>query len=898
MNLSKIEIEFLNRAKVLPTYPNEKIVTLVTENIKELGRLTALSFIEWVHENPNGVIALPTGKTPEYFIKYLKFFKRNWEKPIIKEELKKTDLKIDHFPATNNLKFVQLDEFFPLNPSQENSFTFYVKKHYLSFLQIKPENALLIDISQIDDLKHNYKKVFPNNKVDLSLLSRKPISNLEKKQKRILKIAQDFCRSYEEKIDTWGGIGFFLGGIGPDCHIAFNVNPSASDSITRLVKLNYPSQAAVAEDLGGIDLARNLAAITIGLGTITKNPNATIIIIAAGVAKSHQISQAIEGPITPEVPASALQKNKGARFYLTQGAAAKLHSRAIANLDYSVHKESLGTAKEDMIEEIIIGLALRLKKPLLSLNLTDFKNDAQGALLLPLIEQKLKETITKIQDHLITKIAKSTTLFTNKKILHTSPHHDDLILSYWPIIKKCLNSSNNKIVYFTSGFRGISDQFILNFIDQTNLELIKKNQNLIFTHDFNQLLDRYQRNYHQNKNLIEIDLLIFLKIVTEVFMIFGKNKINRLFSTLKKIKKEYLLSQYIDEKKNLHLAVLKLQELLNLSQDPSLFSIKKLKSMFNYKNLQQLKKQKINIFKISYCDLLELYQNESDQEKKAQFFNFLAIKILIKNLNIHIMPKVEKSRDRSLQNSKSISKEYNITLSDLKKQLKEELLKEKFFYHKTRTKIANLKSRIRELEAEREWHVAINKKIPVSHLRLHFYQGKTFNPLPNLEDDVLPLSKEIHNFTPDFITVAYDPEGTGPDTHYKALQVVAEAVKKTNSNVTLIGYRNIWHRFKFHEGDIFYPVTEADLSDLKNVFLNCFSSQKKAEFPSYQLDAPFSELAAKIQKDQLEKLKILLGTVYFTNNPDLKNAVGLVILKTMNKQEFVKNVIELKKNLK
>ena len=35
-------------------------------------------FLEWVSENPKGVISLPTGKTPEYFIKFTRYLLENW----------------------------------------------------------------------------------------------------------------------------------------------------------------------------------------------------------------------------------------------------------------------------------------------------------------------------------------------------------------------------------------------------------------------------------------------------------------------------------------------------------------------------------------------------------------------------------------------------------------------------------------------------------------------------------------------------------------------------------------------------------------------------------------------------------------------------------------------------
>ena len=47
-----------------------KIPYLIINNFPDLGLVISLRFIEWVIENPNGVVSLPTGKTPEFFIKW------------------------------------------------------------------------------------------------------------------------------------------------------------------------------------------------------------------------------------------------------------------------------------------------------------------------------------------------------------------------------------------------------------------------------------------------------------------------------------------------------------------------------------------------------------------------------------------------------------------------------------------------------------------------------------------------------------------------------------------------------------------------------------------------------------------------------------------------------------
>ena len=59
--------------------PVEKIPVIIVDNFPMLGKLTDLRFLEWVQNNPEGVISLPTGKTPEYFIKQVKHFLENWD---------------------------------------------------------------------------------------------------------------------------------------------------------------------------------------------------------------------------------------------------------------------------------------------------------------------------------------------------------------------------------------------------------------------------------------------------------------------------------------------------------------------------------------------------------------------------------------------------------------------------------------------------------------------------------------------------------------------------------------------------------------------------------------------------------------------------------------------------
>jgi glucosamine-6-phosphate deaminase len=52
---------------------------IIVDNFPLLGFLTAVRFLEWVSANPTGVVSLPTGKTPEFFIVWTVYLLNNWD---------------------------------------------------------------------------------------------------------------------------------------------------------------------------------------------------------------------------------------------------------------------------------------------------------------------------------------------------------------------------------------------------------------------------------------------------------------------------------------------------------------------------------------------------------------------------------------------------------------------------------------------------------------------------------------------------------------------------------------------------------------------------------------------------------------------------------------------------
>ena len=207
---------------------------ILVDNFPKMGFFTALRFLEWVNENPEGVISLPTGKTPEYFIKWTKHILDNWNSKDIKALREQYGLDIEKKPVLNNLSFVQIDEFYPISSEQHNSFYHYVMNFYIRDFGLDPKNSLLINCDEIPlhEGKH-FSEIFPDNIVDLSLRYREAKSSMEKIQQQSIFMIDDWCTEYEQKIREKGGIGFFLGGIGPDGHIAFNVRGSDRFSTTR-----------------------------------------------------------------------------------------------------------------------------------------------------------------------------------------------------------------------------------------------------------------------------------------------------------------------------------------------------------------------------------------------------------------------------------------------------------------------------------------------------------------------------------------------------------------------------------------------------------------------------------------------------------------------------------------
>jgi glucosamine-6-phosphate deaminase len=244
--------------------------------------------------------------------------------------------------------------------------------------------------------------------------------------------------------------------------------------------------------------------------------------------------------------------------------------------------------------------------------------------------------------------------------------------------------------------------------------------------------------------------------------------------------------------------------------------------------------------------------------------------------------------------------------------------------------IQKLKGEIREFEEELVWAYAGTSLNHVHHLRLGLYEEKKVEvpePVegptqdkpalrqaqgpqglhpqgPNFHRDVEPILNQLRELKPTVITVAIDYEGLGPNTHYKVMQSIAEAVRlwseETNlMDLKIFGYRNVWSTFHPAEANFYVPVSLNAFAVFEKAFRDSYLTQVKAEFPNPDFDGPFSELAESIWVKQLKDIQLILGKNYFYENahPLIRATHGLIFLKQMTAEGFVAFAEEMSKSM-
>ena len=744
-----------------------RVPYIVVDHFPRLGIFTALRFLEWVSENPEGVISLPTGKTPEYFIKYTRYLLDNWKRGEVKDILARYGLGNISRPDTRGLQFVQMDEFYPINPAQHNSFYNYVLNFYIDQFGLERSNCLTMNSVSVplpDDM--HYREIFPDLSIDLSLRFREAKTKVEEIKQKAIFMIDNWCSWYEQQVRAKGGIGFFLGGIGPDGHIAFNTRGTDLFSTTRLTATNFETQAVAAGDLGGIEVSRIRLVITIGLETITYKPDAVAIIFAAGEAKAGIIKEALENKMNTLYPATALQRLENSAFYLTRGAASALEDR----IDQYFME---GEWTDEKTEKAVINLCQKMDKYSRNLTLNDLKNDKYCSMI-PGLGNK---TVQGVVDSVRTKIERGMIREENRVIYHTGPHHDDIMLGILPKCIRQVRSANNDVHFcvLTSGFTAVTDHFMESILLDT-LKLLNEGEiQMIYYPDF--------------------------------------------------FDGGYKIKWYKD-----------IYHYLNAT------------AQHNYAGMRR------GICHRVVRGLVEIWELK-DKLQMIQVINNVI---------------------RTLRSSYTGSK--------------------------SPEQIQKLKGMVREFEEELVWaHFGVPIR-NIHHLRLGFYKGDIFTEQPEHDRDVEPVLNQLRSINPDIISLALDPEGSGPDTHYKVLQAIAAAVKewgreKDLSGLRVMGYRNVWYRFHPSEVNTIVPVSLNSMAVLESSFEQCYGSQVHASFPSYEYDGKFSDLTRKIWVEQLKQVQLVTGKAFFYDNdqPILRATHGLVYVKDMSADEFIAMAEELEK---
>lgn len=118
------------------------------------------------------------------------------------------------------------------------------------------------------------------------------------------------CENYEKKILEYGGIDLFVGGIGPDGHIAFNEPGSSLSSRTRIKTLSYDTILANSRFFNN-DLSKvPTTALTVGVGTVMDAQE--VLIIISGFNKARALRQVVEGSISHMWTVSMIQLHQHA----------------------------------------------------------------------------------------------------------------------------------------------------------------------------------------------------------------------------------------------------------------------------------------------------------------------------------------------------------------------------------------------------------------------------------------------------------------------------------------------------------------------------------------------------------------------------------------------------------
>ncbi|WP_102406202.1 glucosamine-6-phosphate deaminase [Parabacteroides bouchesdurhonensis] len=360
------------------------------------------------------VIALPGGRSPQ---------------SVYKELIRMH--KEENLSFRNVIVFVEY-EFYPLNSASTGNVT-HLREALFDHVDIAPANIYAPDGSLPKD--------------------------------DILK----FCREYEEKIQSLGGLDYILLGLGRASNIMFNAAGSTINSRTRLVVLEGAARKEAARTFPSVE---NVPAgvITMGISTMMRAKNA--ILMAWGEDKADIIAKTVEGQVSDAVPSSFLQNHPNAKVVVDLSAAYSLtricHPWLVSNCEWD----------NKLIRRAIVWLCQLTGKPILKLTNKDYSEHGLGELL-ALYGSAYNVNIKIFNDiqHTITGWpgGKPNADDSNrperatpypKKVIVFSPHPDDDVISMGGTLRRlCDQHHDVHVAYQTSGNIAVGDEEVIRYCE-------------------------------------------------------------------------------------------------------------------------------------------------------------------------------------------------------------------------------------------------------------------------------------------------------------------------------------------------------------------------------------------------------------------------------------------------
>ena len=396
----------------------ERIHTIIFDDKKNAEYLVAEEIIKLIKKNnkknKTTVLGLATGSSPIGVYKNLiDFFKKD-----------KVSFK--------NVVTFNLDEYYAISSDHKQSYSQFMDQNFFNHTDINRNNIYI-----------------PKGDVDKK--------NIDK-----------YCKEYEKKIKSFGGIDIQILGIGVNGHIGFNEPGSNLNSVTRLVKLDYQTRSDARLDFNGIKNVPS-SAITMGIKTILSSKR--VILMAWGQGKSESIKKAVELRQNVKIPASLIQSHDNATFVLDKQSSALLTR---ISQPWQVGQLSLDN---EMIIRAVHWLSKKTEKPILRLTEKDYNQNNLSDLLVNKshydlnlsVFNKLQRTITgwpggkpKSDDtHRPERKNPS-----KKRVIIFSPHPDDDVVSMGGTFDRLVNQGHDvHVAYQTSGNIAVSNEEVLKFVE-------------------------------------------------------------------------------------------------------------------------------------------------------------------------------------------------------------------------------------------------------------------------------------------------------------------------------------------------------------------------------------------------------------------------------------------------